>query len=247
MKNVKIEGHRGWCSNYPENTIISFEAAIKKGVDSVEFDVWLTKDKVPVLIHDGNCMRTCGKYVHVNDLTLEEVKQLDAGYPDKFGDKFTGKGITIATLEELLQLVKELNPKMSLGVEIKEYTEECVDITVALLKKYGLFEQCFFYAFHHDVIKYIFEKYNGFTMGYPDFQMRNFQPGGYNYYNEIGMSMALVRSEIFEVYASKGFKMHLYCADTEDEVNYLIEKGASYITCNDIEPMLKVLGRWTEE
>jgi len=54
MKKILVEGHRGFCAKYPENTMISFQAALEMGVDAIEFDVWLTADKVPVLIHDGN-------------------------------------------------------------------------------------------------------------------------------------------------------------------------------------------------
>ena len=42
---VYVEGHRGYCAKYPENTLLSFEKAIELGCDGVEFDVWLTKDK----------------------------------------------------------------------------------------------------------------------------------------------------------------------------------------------------------
>ena len=52
---IYVEGHRGYCDKYPENTILSFEKAIELGVDAVEFDVWLTSDKQPVLMHDGKC------------------------------------------------------------------------------------------------------------------------------------------------------------------------------------------------
>ena len=86
MKNIIVEGHRGFCAHYPENTLISFDAAIELGVDAVEFDVWLTSDKVPVLMHDESAYRTCGVDVNLRDLTLEEVKKLDAGYAKKFGD-----------------------------------------------------------------------------------------------------------------------------------------------------------------
>ena len=51
MKNIIVEGHRGYCAKYPENTLISFAAAMDLGVDAFEFDVWLTSDKVPVLMH----------------------------------------------------------------------------------------------------------------------------------------------------------------------------------------------------
>ena len=52
MKKILVEGHRGYAAKYPENTMISFEAAMDMGVDAIEFDVWLTADKVPVIIHD---------------------------------------------------------------------------------------------------------------------------------------------------------------------------------------------------
>ena len=146
MKNIIVEGHRGYCAKYPENTIISYAAAMELGVDAFEFDVWLTSDKVPVLIHDGNALRTCGVDVHVRDLTLEEVKKLEAAYETKFGDEFKGRDVRIPTLEEALQLAAEKRPDILFGVEIKEYTEETVDLTVELLNKYGVFDRCYFYA-----------------------------------------------------------------------------------------------------
>ena len=130
---------------------------------------------------------------------------------------------------------------MSLGVEIKEYTEETVDITVKALKEYGVFENCWFYAFNGRIIRYLKETYNARTMGYPDFQMQEFD--GYDAYEEIGISMSIARSEAGDLYMSKGFPMHMFCADTEEDVNFCIEKGASLITANDPRPLLKVLGR----
>ena len=105
MSKVLAEGHRGYCSEYPENTMISFEAALDLPVDSFEFDIWLTSDKVPVLMHDGNCLRTCGVDKHLRDMTYEEVKTLDAGYRKKFGEKYMNQGIGVPTLEEALQLM----------------------------------------------------------------------------------------------------------------------------------------------
>lgn len=243
MNPIVVEGHRGYCAKYPENTMVSFEAAMELGVDAIEFDVWLTADKVPVLLHDGNCLRTCGEDVHVRDLTLAEVKQLEACYAKKFGDQFRGRGITIPTLEELLILCRERFPHIRLGVEIKEYTEENVDLTVALLKKYGFFDTCWFYAFNGRVIRYLKEVYNGCTMGYPDFVMGEYAPDTYSFYEEIGISMNIVKSEIFPFYAAKGFPMHMYCADTEADVRLCIEKGAALITANDPVPLMTVLGR----
>lgn len=244
-KNEKIlvEGHRGYCAKYPENTMISYEAVLDLGVDAFEFDVWLTKDKVPVLMHDGNCNRTCGINRALRDMTLEEAKGLEPIYRDKFGDRFAGQGITIPTLEELLQLCLKKRPDIILGVEIKEYTEETVDLTVELLKQYGFFNNCYFYAFNGRIIKYIKTRYNGRTMGYPDFEMDEFEEDTYDYYDEIGLGLSLVKSEIFKVYQNKGMPMHMYCADTKEDVELCISKGAALITANNPIPLMQHLGK----
>ncbi len=243
MKNIIVEGHRGYCAKYPENTLISFEAALELGVDAIEFDVWLTSDKVPVLMHDGNAIRTCKVNRVLRDMTLAQVKELEPCYEDKFGDQYKGKGVKVPTLEELLILCKEKRPDIKLGVEIKEYTEENVDLTVALLKKYGFFDTCYFYAFNGRIIKYLKEKYNGRTMGYPDFQMKEFAPDTYDYYVDIGLAMNIVKSEILPIYQAKNLPIHMYCADTEADVRMCIERGADLITANDPVPLMKVLGR----
>ena len=239
-KNIIVEGHRGFCAVYPENTLLSFQKAIELGVDAVEFDIWLSKDKVPVLMHDGSPLRTCGVEGHLRDMTLEEIKQLDPCYESKFGDTYKGQ-VEVPTLKELLDLVKELKPELKLGVEIKEYTEENVDLSVALLKEYGVFENCWFYAFNGRIIRYLKEKYDARTMGYPDFEMGEFD--GYDAYREIGLSLRYVRSEVLRLYQAKGMPIHMYCADTEEDARMCIEKGADLITANDPRPLLKVLGR----
>lgn len=237
MSKVIVEGHRGACALYPENTLLSYEKAIEMSVDAFEFDIWLSKDKVPVLMHDDNPYRTCGVPGHLRDMTLEEIKKLDPCFKEKFGDKFKGQ-VEVPTLEEMLKMVKEKNPDFKLGVEIKEFTEETVDISVALLKKYGFFDNCWFYAFNGRIIKYLKEKYNARTMGYPDFQMKEFI--SYEHYDEIGISMAIAKSEVFDIYAKKGLPMHMYCADTKEDVEFFIEKGASLITANDPTALLEL-------
>lgn len=241
---VYVEGHRGYCAKYPENTLLSFEKAIELGCDGVEFDVWLTKDKQPVLMHDGSPLRTCGVDGHLREMTLEEVKQLDPCYRDKFGEEFAGQ-VKVPTLYELLDLVKAKKPDLRLGVEIKEYTEENVDITIAALKEYGVFENCWFYAFNGRIISYIKQKYNGVTMGYPDFQMKEFQ--GYDDYCDIGLNMQIVKSEIFPIYEAKKLPMHLYCADNAEDVNLCLSRGANLITANDPVPLLEIARKLENE
>jgi glycerophosphoryl diester phosphodiesterase len=242
-RKVIVEGHRGYCAAYPENTMLSYDAAMDLGVDAMEFDIWLTKDKTPVLMHDGNGLRTCGVNRMIRDMMLCEVKELEPVYREKFGDRYAGQGITVPTLEELLVRCAQKRPNLILGVEFKEYTEENVDLSVELLKKYGFFDRCYFYAFNGRIIKYIKTRYNGRTMGYPDFQMTEFEEDTYRYYDEIGLGMQLAKSELLPFYQAKKLPIHMYCADTAENVEYCLDHGASLITANDPVPVMKRLGR----
>lgn len=239
MARILTEGHRGAAALCPENTIPSFEKAIELGVDAYEFDVWLTKDKVPVIMHDGNPLRTCGVNGHLRDMTYAEVQKLDPCYEARFGDTYNGK-VHVPTLYEVLDLGITKGKGIKFGVEIKEYTEETVDITMQALKErnISITEDCWFYAFNGRIIRYIKEKYNGRTMGYPDIQMAEFC--GYEWYDEIGLSMTFVRSELCKFYVSKGMPVHMYCADNAEDVNLCIENGASLITANDPLPLLEI-------
>ena len=75
-------------------------------------------------------------------------------------------------------------------------------------------------------------------MGYPDFQMSEFC--GYEFYDEIGLSLNVVRSEVFPIYKAKGLPIHMFCADNEADVRFFMDKGADLITANDPTALLKV-------
>lgn len=243
MKNILVEAHRGYSVKYPENTLLSFEAAMDMGVDGIELDVWLSADNVPVVIHDGSCARTCSESVHVKDLTLAQIKTLSAHYPKKFGEAFAGQGITIPTLEEVLQLRAQKRPDLLIGVELKQTSPEYVDTIVALTKAYGAFESCCFFTFDAAVIKYLSVKHQAHTLGFPDFLMRNYEPDSYDYYTDFGVGVAYAKSEIFPIYQAKGKALQMYCADTDADAKVCIEKGATLVMANDPVPMLKALGR----
>ena len=97
--NIYVAAHRGWSEKYPENTMLAFREAIKLGVDQVETDIRLTKDQELVLIHDGKVDRTTNGTGKVCDMTLAELKSLDAG--SWKGEEFTGS--RIPTLVEFLK------------------------------------------------------------------------------------------------------------------------------------------------
>ena len=138
---VTLTAHRGWRAKYPENTMLGFRKAMELDVDGVEMDVHMTKDYRIVVCHDASLDRTTNKKGMICNMTLDEVREADAGI--KFGEEF--KGEKIPTLEEFLELMAT-RPDLRLLLELKDYPEELGDfayasasLTLSLCKKYGVF------------------------------------------------------------------------------------------------------------
>jgi glycerophosphoryl diester phosphodiesterase len=104
LKQEEIIAHRGASYYAPENTIAAIQTAINQGVDGVEFDVWGTKDDIPVLLHDATLTRTTNTISNkkIWDLTYDEIKDLDAG--SWFSSDFVGE--RIPTFEEAILTLK---------------------------------------------------------------------------------------------------------------------------------------------
>jgi glycerophosphoryl diester phosphodiesterase len=104
--------HRGASVAAPPNTLAAFEKAIELRADGVEFDVQLSADGVPVVIHDFTVDATTDGSGRVADLTLAQLKQLDAG--SCFDPAFTGE--RIPSLEEV---VRAVGNRLLLNIELK--------------------------------------------------------------------------------------------------------------------------------
>jgi glycerophosphoryl diester phosphodiesterase len=105
-------GHRGFRAQYPENTLVSFQAAADAGVQMVELEVHLTRDNELVVIHDGHVDRTTNGTGPVDGHTLAALKKLDAG--GWLGPQFENE--PIPTLKEVL---RHLCGRVLINIEIK--------------------------------------------------------------------------------------------------------------------------------
>ena len=105
--------HRGASGNYPENTLRAFQMALDIGVDEIELDLRATRDGHLVVMHDATVDRTTDGTGAVGELTLAEIKALDAGRV--FGERFRGE--RVPTWEEALDLIQG---KVRLNVHLKE-------------------------------------------------------------------------------------------------------------------------------
>jgi glycerophosphoryl diester phosphodiesterase len=104
--------HRGASAVAPPNTLVAFDKAVELGADAVEFDVHLSADGIPVVIHDFTVDATTDGSGRVADMTLAQLKQLDAG--SRFDPAFAGQ--RIPTLAEVLETVES---HLLLNIELK--------------------------------------------------------------------------------------------------------------------------------
>lgn len=123
---LPLIAHRGASAEAPENTLPAFLKALqKKSVQCLECDVRLTSDGIPIIMHDATLQRTAGCPDFVHEISLDQIKKLDAG--SWFNSAF--RGTSIPTLLELLQLPFE---NRQLMIEIKKSPFSPKDVVAAV-------------------------------------------------------------------------------------------------------------------
>jgi glycerophosphoryl diester phosphodiesterase len=138
-----IFAHRGASAHAPENTLAAFELALEQNADAIELDVKLSADGHPVVIHDTTVDRTTNGRGRVKDLSLKELRSLDAG--SFFSKSYRGE--KIPTLEEVFEAVGK---RTFINVELTNYTtprDTLVQTVSALVEKFGLQERVLFSSF----------------------------------------------------------------------------------------------------
>lgn len=158
-----VIGHRGSIYGI-ENTVKAVEEADKIGVDFAEIDVQLTKDGVPVVVHDSNLWRLAKEPVNVRDLTLDEIQALtvsDFSHKDE-----TAK---IPTLEEMLSAAKEAPNQIGFLIELKvngDEREELAGAVVELVEGYDFGEKAMFMSLDYLSVLSVKEAYPEWWTGY---------------------------------------------------------------------------------
>lgn len=148
--NNPLVAHRGWSGLAPENTLAAIQKAVEHPqIEMIEFDVQLSRDGIPVVIHDYTVERTTNGAGLVSRHTLQELKSLDAG--SWFHPDFARE--SVPTLEEVLQLVegrKQLNIELKQAGALSEGLEKSV---VELIRKHSLESSVILTSFNHELIR----------------------------------------------------------------------------------------------
>lgn len=152
-----VVGHRGSQAGV-ENTLGAIKGAMDAKADYAEVDVLLSKDGIPVVVHDDNLKRLSGENLNVYDLTARELTSLTLSQNDK-----TGK---ISTLDQVIDYSRG---NINLLIELKLHGEEKTDIVAAVIRviEQNHFQKnCQIMSLEYDLVKKLKTNYPEYTAGY---------------------------------------------------------------------------------
>lgn len=145
--NYQLIAHRGYSAAAPENTLASFQAATEQAIWGVEFDVHLSADNVPVVIHDHTVDRTTNGTGKVAEKTIAQLQSLDAG--SWFSPQFSQE--TIPTLEQVLALFSATSIYLLIEIKSSQFLDsENIKLLSELLKPWR--DRCLVASFQHHLL-----------------------------------------------------------------------------------------------
>jgi len=153
MSRPLVIAHQGGDGIWPGDTLYAFENAVEIGADVLEMDAHITKEGQIVMMHDETVDGTTDGTGLIYDLTLDELKHLDAAYKWSTDDgktfPYRGQGIQVPTLEELFREI----PQMRYLIEIK-LTENPIDEPLCdLIRQYNMQDKVMVASFHDEAMQ----------------------------------------------------------------------------------------------
>lgn len=251
-----VFAHRGGANLAPENTLEAFRHAARLGADVLELDIRATKDGELVVMHDGSLDRTTDGAGKVGDVTLAELKKLDAGFrfsPDNLQTfPFRGKGVTIPTLAEVFDAF----PDKRFNIEPKQSAPSIIKPLCRILRERQLTERVIVGSFSQtaldefrqecaevatsaspsEVSKFLAMYKTGLSENYRP-AMQALQIPAY-----LG-SLEIVTKEFVEAAHRKNLKVHVWTINEPAEMRRLIEMGVDGIMTDHPDRLLALLGR----
>lgn len=238
MKNNILNiAHRGYSGRFDENTILAFKKAIEYNADGIETDVQLSKDGIPVIIHDETLDRTTNGSGWVKDYTLVQLKEF-----------FTPMGEKIPTLEELLSLVSKSDIKV-LNLELKNSIIEYKGLeekVLSLIEKYKIKSKVIISSFNHMSLIKIrnIENVQGqkskiklgaltnSTLANVDKYLKEIDVECYHPYYK-----SILNQDYSSVIVNAGIEINPYTVNTEEDFEAVIKSGVTCIITNEVEKL----------
>lgn len=219
---TEITAHRGSSLDAPENTLSSIKTAVNNGADYAEIDVQETKDGQVILLHDSTFKRTGNVEIAPWELSLKQIKQIDAG--SWFSDTYIGE--KVPTLEEIIKYSKD---KIKLNIEIKsnENSGNLIKKVVSLINEYDLLNECVVTSLKYTDLEKIETLDSRIKTGYIMFiALGNLKELGVDFYS-IEETNA-TESFISEAH-SIGRKVHVWTINTQESMENMLSLGVDNI------------------
>lgn len=237
MSQPFIIAHRGASGNAPENTLVSFRKAMDAGADFLEMDVHLSKDGELVVMHDESVNRTTSGKGKIRNLTLAEIKNLDAG--SWFSKNF--EGLVVPALDEVFQLA---NGKIKLLIEIKGTPEKYLDIEkklVEMIYKYNAKSWCILQSFDIDFLKNVHAIDAGVSLHYLIVGNLIFPSKIPEYIMAVNPNQNFVSKKKVEKLHLQNKKIFVWTVNDEKKMKKLISYGVDGIITNYPEKLKNVI------
>ena len=250
-----VFAHRGGGGLYPENTLEAFKYSAEMGVDVLELDVHSTSDGVLVVMHDGNVARTTDSSGRVNQMTLAELKKLDAGFnftPDDGQTfPFRGKGITIPTLQEIFDAL----PDKTFNVEPKQAEPSVTKPLCEILRTRKMIDKVIVGSFRQQAIDEFRAACPEVATAATPSEVRDFlalyKVGlGESYSPPMQVlqiperlgSLQIVSKDFIETARKLNLKVHVWTINDTQDMQRLVEMKVDGIMTDYPDRLLKILG-----
>lgn len=227
---IIVVGHRGAMGHAPENTMVSFETAVKLGADMIELDIHRSRDGDLIVMHDEDVARTTDGHGHVKDLATAEIKRLDAG--SKFDRRFRGERVPM--LGEVLDWAKNRIP---LCIEIKGDPRPPEGIeaqVIQTIQANRMLDQTMLVSFHHSSLKRAKELQPQIATGII-VAAQLVDPVGATraaLADSIRPAWSYWTRELVDAVHAAGIEASTWTVNTEEELDYVVPLGVDSIASN---------------
>ncbi|NLY09270.1 MAG: hypothetical protein GXZ11_05155 [Tissierellia bacterium] len=227
--SVMITGHRGNGNFNPENSMSGMNQAFLSGADYSEIDVQLSKDKVPILLHDKTFMRTAGVRKTPGEMKLEDIKKLDSGsYLDT---RF--KGEKVPTLDEVMKAFKG---RLKLNIELKPYggdPKELAQIVVKTIKANGFENQCIVTSLNKECLEEVRKLSPEQVIGYIDVFFRG-DADSIGDYDALIVEETFVSTEFISSAHGQGRQVFVWTVNDAEKMDKLIRMDVDNIITDQV-------------
>ena len=224
---TNITAHRGASLSAPENTMAAFEQAVANMSDYIELDVQMTKDGELVIMHDSNALRTTGVNRDISDMTLAEVRNLDAG--SYYSAEYAGE--KVPTLEEVLDYARG---RIKINIEIKSgnYGLSVADKVADMIEYKGMKDECVVTSFEIELLRRVKQLQ-------PDIQTGYILVVAYgDFYNMddvdfFSVNAAFLTKRMVDAIHNSGKQIHAWTVNNQSSIKNLTNKGVDNIITDD--------------